>query len=61
MGGNPLDTNSIVTNIWPMNLDPAMDPSASTTNDLAASTSQQTGTSASSTAQNGYGGVFMGS
>jgi hypothetical protein len=33
MGGNPLDTNNgVIPNLWPMNLDPAMETGNPSTN-----------------------------
>ena len=58
MGGSTLDT-SIVPNLWPMNLDPAMDPSAAATTGASAP-AQQTSTAPAQTTQNGFGNVFMG-
>ncbi len=53
-----MDSSSIYVRMWPVNLDPAMDPNSATTqqnanmNASGKTPQQQTG--------NGYGNVFMG-
>jgi hypothetical protein len=64
MGGNTFDSG-MVPNLWPMNLDPAMDPSASnnvpTQSNMGSSTVQQSGAATAGAPQNGFGGAYMGS
>jgi len=58
--GDTTFTNGIAPTFWPMNLDPAMDPSASNNEPTQPGTSN-TQHSGAGAAQNGFGSVFMGS